>query len=64
MNNDQGGSEYDQKDTRKFSGGDIQGLIDHLDYIQNMGATAIWITPPVANQWWDPEIGFWLGFRF
>ncbi len=58
MNNDQGGSEYDQKDTRKFSGGDIQGLIDHLDYIQNMGATAIWITPPVANQWWDIEIGF------
>jgi len=57
-NNDQGGDEYDQKDSRKFSGGDIQGLIDHLDYIQNLGATAIWITPPVANQWWDPEIQF------
>lgn len=57
-NNDQGGGEYDQKDFRKFSGGDIQGVIDHLDYIQNMGATAIWITPPVANQWWDPTIQF------
>lgn len=57
-NNDQGGGEYDQKDSRKFSGGDIQGVIDHLDYIQNMGATAIWITPPVANQWWDPAIQF------
>ena len=33
-NNDQGGGEYDQKDSRKFSGGDIQGVIEHLDYIQ------------------------------
>jgi len=57
-NNDQGGGEYDPKDLRKFSGGDLQGIIDHLDYIQNMGATAIWITPPVANQWWDPAIQF------
>ncbi|RLD70559.1 MAG: alpha-amylase, partial [Bacteroidetes bacterium] len=57
-NNDQGGGEYDQKDFRKFSGGDIQGVIDKLEYIQNMGVTAIWITPPVANQWWDPAIQF------
>lgn len=26
-------------------GGDIQGIIDHLDYIQELGATAIWNTP-------------------
>lgn len=26
-------------------GGDIQGIINHLDYVQNLGATAIWITP-------------------
>ena len=26
-------------------GGDIQGLIDHLDYIADLGATAIWNTP-------------------
>ena len=26
-------------------GGDIQGIIDHLDYIQSVGATAIWHTP-------------------
>ncbi len=57
-NNDQGSDEYDQKDFRKFSGGDIQGVIDHLDYIQSLGATTIWITPPVANQWWDPVIQF------
>lgn len=26
-------------------GGDIQGVIDHLDYIKSLGATAIWSTP-------------------
>ena len=26
-------------------GGDIQGIIDHLDYISELGATAIWPTP-------------------
>lgn len=26
-------------------GGDIQGIIDHIDYIQELGATAIWNTP-------------------
>ena len=26
-------------------GGDIQGIIDHLDYISGLGATAIWCTP-------------------
>lgn len=26
-------------------GGDLQGLIDHLDYIASVGATAIWATP-------------------
>ena len=26
-------------------GGDIQGVIDHLDYIAELGATAIWATP-------------------
>ncbi len=26
-------------------GGDIQGVIDHLDYIKDLGATALWSTP-------------------
>ncbi|MBK8286513.1 MAG: hypothetical protein IPK97_17515 [Ahniella sp.] len=57
-NNDQGTGEYDPADPRKFSGGDLQGVQDHLDYIRGLGATAVWITPPVANQWWDPRAGF------
>lgn len=57
-NNDQGASEYDPKDEARYSGGDLQGVIDKLDYIQGLGATAVWITPPVANQWWDPMVNF------
>jgi len=30
-------------------GGDIQGVINHLDYIQNLGFTAIWPTPMLIN---------------
>ena len=26
-------------------GGDLQGIIDHLDYIADLGATAVWSTP-------------------
>lgn len=30
-------------------GGDIKGIIDHLDYIQQLGVTAIWLTPVLEN---------------
>lgn len=30
-------------------GGDIQGVIDHLDYIKNMGFTAVWLNPVQSN---------------
>lgn len=30
-------------------GGDIQGIIDHLDYIDRMGFTAIWLNPVIEN---------------
>ncbi|KAL2007729.1 hypothetical protein VTN00DRAFT_7711 [Thermoascus crustaceus] len=34
---------------RAYCGGTWQGIIDHLDYIQGMGFTAIWITPVTEN---------------
>jgi glycosidase len=34
---------------RKYFGGDIQGLINKLDYLQSIGVTAIWTTPMVDN---------------
>jgi len=30
-------------------GGDIRGIINHLDYVANMGFTAIWPTPMLEN---------------
>ncbi|XZF13438.1 glycoside hydrolase family 13 protein [Chitinophagaceae bacterium MMS25-I14] len=30
-------------------GGDIQGVINHLDYLKNAGITAIWMTPEIEN---------------
>lgn len=35
---------------RGFHGGDIQGVIDKLDYIQGMGVTALWLNPVLANR--------------
>ena len=29
----------------KYWGGDLQGIIDQLDYLRNLGVTAIWLTP-------------------
>jgi glycosidase len=53
-NDDQGANEYDPSSEKKFSGGDLVGVQQKIDYIQGLGATAVWTTPPVANQWWDP----------
>ncbi len=33
-------------------GGDLQGIIDHLDYLSGLGVTALWLTPVVENN--DP----------
>lgn len=30
-------------------GGDIQGVINHLDYLQSLGITAVWMTPVLEN---------------
>jgi alpha-amylase len=33
-----------------YHGGDLQGVINKLDYIKDLGATTIWITPPMDNR--------------
>lgn len=30
-------------------GGDIKGIMNHLDYIKDLGVTAIWLTPEIEN---------------
>ena len=61
-NNDQGAGEYDPANSARFNGGDLAGLSQRLDYIRGLGATSLWITPPVANQWTDP-IGGHAGYH-
>jgi len=39
----------DRNDENKRHGGDIQGIIDHLDYIKSLGFTQIWNTPLTEN---------------
>ncbi|USI75006.1 alpha-amylase family glycosyl hydrolase [Sphingomonas morindae] len=33
-----------------YHGGDLQGVIDRLDYIQGLGATALWVAPIFRNK--------------
>jgi glycosidase len=55
--NDYGGIEggrlehgFDPTDSGFFHGGDLKGLTQRLDYIQSLGATAIWLTPIFKNK--------------
>ncbi|WP_231554471.1 alpha-amylase family glycosyl hydrolase [Arthrobacter sp. L77] len=54
--------------TRKgyYNGGDLEGLLQELDYIQGMGTTSIWLTPSFKNRAVQPEDnsagyhGYWI----
>ncbi len=51
----------DRSDPQRRQGGDIQGVIDNLDYIQDLGMTAIWFTPMFENDM-SPEYGAYHGY--
>ena len=34
-------------------GGDLQGVIDHLDYLKDLGVTSVWMTPVIQNDMSD-----------
>ncbi len=57
-NNDQGQREFDPASNAHYSGGDLRGLTKRLDYIHALGASALWITPPVAHRWWDAQANY------
>lgn len=61
-NNDQGVGLYKPQKESHYSGGDLLGVKKRLDYIQGLGATSVWITPPVANQWWNGTYGGYHGY--
>lgn len=51
-NNDKLGDNFDEFDVtipHKRHGGDIKGIIQHLDYLKNLGITTIWINPLLEN---------------
>lgn len=50
--------DVDTSNPSKYNGGDFQGIINKLDYIKELGFTAIWITPVVKNQE-DGYHGYW-----
>jgi len=41
---------FDPTSKAFFHGGDLQGLTARLDYIQALGATAVWLTPVFKNK--------------
>ncbi len=40
---------YPCGDLSTYCGGTFRGIIDNLDYIQDLGFNAIWISPVVTN---------------
>ncbi len=55
--NDRGGREggrlqtgFDPTAKGFYHGGDLKGVLRRLEYIQNLGATAIWVAPIFANK--------------
>jgi glycosidase len=40
---------FDRTKTRRYHGGDLQGVIDKLPYLKSLGVTAIWTTPVYDN---------------
>ncbi|MEO7588783.1 MAG: alpha-amylase family glycosyl hydrolase, partial [Arachnia sp.] len=41
---------FDPTNSGFYHGGDIEGLVDNLDYIQGLGTTALWLTPSFTNR--------------
>lgn len=57
------GVDMDEPFARK--GGDIQGIIDNLGYIQDLGMTAIWLNPILENDMpanYEIRAGFYHGY--
>lgn len=46
----------DRRHMARYHGGDWQGLINRLDYLETLGVTALWISPVVKNV--EEDAGF------
>ena len=51
----------DRSDPNARQGGDFAGVMEHLDYIDRLGMTALWFTPVFENDM-TPEYGAYHGY--
>jgi glycosidase len=51
----------DRGDPHAFHGGDIQGVIEKVDYLADLGVTTVWLTPVFAMR--TEKIGEWGAFH-
>ncbi len=49
-NDELDGVKIDRSRSGARHGGDLRGIIDHLDYIQDLGFTAVWLNPVLENR--------------
>jgi len=49
---------FSSSDIDGRKGGDIEGIIAKLDYLKELGVTAIWITPMLENNMWMSYHGY------
>lgn len=58
-NTDDTAEKADRSEPFGRHGGDLQGIIDHLDYVSDLGATAVWCTPLLVD---DQSEGSYHGY--
>jgi neopullulanase len=51
--------QFDRSNPHAYHGGNLKGVIDHLDYLQQLGVTAVWLTPILQN---DPTRSDYHGY--
>ncbi len=51
------GSVLDRQNLEERHGGDIQGIINHLDYLADLGVTTIWSTPVLEDSLYYHQYG-------
>jgi len=51
----------DPADPHAFHGGDLQGVIDHLDHLERLGVTHLWLSPVFEMR--TDKIGEWGAFH-
>ena len=54
----------EEEEFRKYWGGDIRGIEEKLDYLQHLGASAIWVTPLAENvRMYEGGTGYGTGYH-